>query len=206
MIDFTCTSCGQRFSVAEHLAGRAGKCKKCGVQIVVPAAAKPQASVAVAPKIPMRLRRLSADADAMRRAFESFDLIDIKPVQGDPPDVYQVEYRVKGLEKIDGHEPSVRDLHRVEIRLTSDYPRLAPQCRMLTPVFHPNIDETTVCIGDHWAAGERLGDLVVRIGELIAYQAYNIRSPLNGEAAMWADLHGKKLPIDARDLRPGNLS
>jgi ubiquitin-protein ligase len=76
---------------------------------------------------------------------------------------------------------------------------------MLTPIFHPNIDPSTICVGDHWTAGERLVDLVIRIGEMIAYQAYNIRSPLDGEAAMWADLNGEKLPIDARNLRPPGM-
>ena len=71
---------------------------------------------------------------------------------------------------------------------------------MLTPVFHPNIDDSTICVGDHWAAGERLTDLVVRIGEMLAFQAYNIKSPLNGEAAMWADLHPEHLPVDPKPL------
>jgi ubiquitin-protein ligase len=203
MIDFVCPSCHQRFSVANHLAGRSGKCKKCGAAITVPQVSAPAPEPAAAPRLPMRTRRLMADAAAMRKTFDAFELIRVKPVTGDPPEVYHVEYHVKGLEKT-GSEPTLRELHRVEIQLTSDYPRLAPRCRMLTPVFHPNIDETTICIGDHWAAGERLVDLVVRIGEMIAYQAYNIKSPLNGEAAMWADLHTADLPIDHRDLRPGD--
>ena len=65
---------------------------------------------------------------------------------------------------------------------------------MLTPVFHPNIDPATICVGDHWTAGERLVDLAVRIGEMIAYQAYNIQSPLDAEAAMWADLNQQASP------------
>jgi ubiquitin-protein ligase len=71
---------------------------------------------------------------------------------------------------------------------------------MLTPIFHPNIDPAYICVGDHWVAGERLTDLVTRIGEMIAYQAYNIKSPLNGEAAMWADLNGAQLPVDKTNL------
>jgi hypothetical protein len=71
---------------------------------------------------------------------------------------------------------------------------------------HPNFDPTTICVGDHWTAAERLVDLVVRIGEMIAYQAYNVKSPLDGEAAMWADLNQHRLPIDKRDLRPPGLA
>ena len=35
-----------------------------------------------------------------------------------------------------------------------------------------------------------------------AAQAYNIRSPLDGEAAIWADLNPDKLPTDARPMQP----
>jgi ubiquitin-protein ligase len=61
----------------------------------------------------------------------------------------------------------------MEVNLSLDYPRRAPQCRMLTPVFHPNFDDSQVCIGAFWAASEGLDDLVVRIGRMICYQEYN---------------------------------
>ena len=73
---------------------------------------------------------------------------------------------------------------------------------MLTPIFHPNIEPAAICVGDHWTASERLVDLIVRIGEMISFQTYNIKSPLDGEAAMWADLHHDRLPIDHRNLQP----
>ena len=73
---------------------------------------------------------------------------------------------------------------------------------MLTPVFHPNFDDATVCIGDFWAASEGLDDLIVRVGRMIAYQEYNTKSPLNGLAAKWAAEHVAQLPIDARDVAP----
>ena len=68
-----------------------------------------------------------------------------------------------------------------------------------------NIDTSTICVGDHWTAGERLADLVVRIGEMLSYQLYNVRSPLDGEAAMWADLNRDKLPTDNRNFRPAEM-
>lgn len=166
-------------------------------------AEEPAPTPAPAPaKVPVRIRRLMVDAEQMAKAFTAQGPIRIKSATGDPPEVYQVEYRVKGLQK-GWMGPKTRDTHLVEIQLTSEYPRVSPKCRMLTPVFHPNIDESTVCVTDHWTAGERLVDLVVRIGEMLAYQAYNIKSPLNGEAAKWADLHPKKLPIDSQSLHPG---
>jgi hypothetical protein len=90
----------------------------------------------------------------------------------------------------------------LEVNLTLDYPRRAPQCRMLTPIFHPNFDETSVCIGDFWAASEGLDDLILRIGRMISYQEYNTKSPLNGLAAKWAAEHTHLLPIDPRNISP----
>ena len=152
----------------------------------------------------MRLRRLAADAQQMAKAFSLSDLIKVKPLTGDPPDTYQIDYLVQSLERDAKGKPIPRTQHTVEIQLTTDYPRLSPKCKMLTPIFHPNIDPATICVGDHWTAGERLADLIIRIGEMIAYQAYNIRSPLDGEAAMWADLNQGKFPIDPRSLIPSD--
>src|SRR5207247_1399248 len=95
-----------------------------------------------------------------------------------------------------------RAQHHLEVNLSLGYPRRAPQCRMLTPVFHPNFDDSTVCIGDFWAASEGLDDLIVRIGRMIAYQEYNTKSPLNGLAAKWAAQNVHLLPIDSCNVSP----
>jgi ubiquitin-protein ligase len=208
MISFTCDGCGRAFSVAPAHAGRRATCKTCSKTLIVPAAPIPApaavpSSPAPAPQIPMRVRRLRTDVEQMTAMFKGDGPIRLKSVVGDPPSTYQLEYSVRGLEQVKGKKPVVRESHLVEIELTSDYPRMSPHCKMLTPIFHPNIDSSTICVGDHWTAGERLVDLAVRIGEMIAFQAYNIKSPLNAEAAMWADLHGGEFPIDPRSLRPG---
>jgi ubiquitin-protein ligase len=165
----------------------------------------PPAAAPAAPRVPVRTRRLMADAQQMAVAFADSAAIRIKSVVGEPPETYQIEYRVAGLQRGRRDKPKAQNIHLVEIQLTSEYPRVSPHCRMLTPVFHPNIDETTICVGDHWTAGERLVDLVARIGEMLAYQAYNIKSPLDGDAAMWADLNADKLPTDPQSLRPSDV-
>jgi ubiquitin-protein ligase len=220
VIQFKCPGCGRPFSVSPEFAGRRANCKSCGTPVTVPSPAsaapdKTTASVASQSpsadpqsppsKMPMRTRRLLADARQMSEAFAGSDLIKARPIAGDPPEAYHVEYAVRGLERGKGNKPTPREHHLVEIRLTSDYPRLSPQCKMLTPVFHPNIDPATICVGDHWTAGERLVDLTIRIGEMLAFQAYNIQSPLDAEAAMWADLNQKNLPTDSRSLRPSDV-
>ena len=206
MITFACGGCGRSFTIAESFVGRRARCKTCGTVLTVPAAeAAPPPAPAAPPRIPLRLRRLQSDAKQMAEAFAGSDSIRVVGATGDPPEVYRIEYLIRGLETGPGDGPVERDTHLVEIQLTSEYPRLSPKCRMLTPVFHPNIDDATICVADHWTAGERLAGLVVRIGEMIAYQAYNIKSPLNAEAAMWADLNAHKLPIDSRNLHPAEM-
>jgi ubiquitin-protein ligase len=202
VITFACGSCGKSFSVPATFAGRKAHCKKCGGSVIVP---QPSERITPAPPagmVPMRTRRLLADAEQMRSTFKDFEPIQILSMDGDPPEMYRIEYSLKSLERGRDGRPVPRLKHVAEIQLTRDYPRLAPKCKLLTPTFHPNIDATTICVGDHWTAGERLADLVIRIGEMLAYQAYNIKSPLDGEAAMWADLHADKLPTDNRNLHP----
>jgi ubiquitin-protein ligase len=165
----------------------------------------PSATPAAPIKIPMRTRRLRADAESMQFAFRNSAIIKVEPLEGDPPEAYRVLYNIESLEPGPDGKPIPRHEHEVEIQLTSEYPRLSPKCKIRTPIFHPNFDPTTICVGDHWTAGERLVDLVVRIGEMLAFQAYNIQSPLDAEAAMWADLNRGLLPTDARDLRPLDL-
>jgi len=92
--------------------------------------------------------------------------------------------------------------HLVEVTLPLNYPRTPPQCRMLSPVFHPNIAPHAICVGDHWGAGESLESIIIRIGEMLAYQSYNVKSPLNGEAARWVEENKHRVPLDKVSLLP----
>lgn len=211
MMRVNCPECGRVYQLAECHKGRMAQCAKCGKLFVVKEEPSPSPSVSSPSPSPSgmggvrlspRQRRLVSDERLLREAFASFPLIEVVERVGTPPERYVIEYHIRGIERLEGTTPVYRDSHRVSIELPGTYPRMPPLCRMLTPVFHPNIEPAVICIGDHWTAAERLCDLVVRIGEMIAYQSYNIQSPLDGEAAMWADLHSSWLPIDSRDLMP----
>ena len=149
-----------------------------------------------------RIRRLTQDYQLLQRKFQNWPLIQITGTAGLPPEVYRFTYNLRGLYVSGSGDILERQEHVLEVNLSLGYPRRAPQCRMLTPVFHPNFDEATVCIGDFWAASEGLDDLVIRIGRMIAYQEYNTKSPLNGLAAKWAAQNTHLLPVDPRDVAP----
>jgi ubiquitin-protein ligase len=149
-----------------------------------------------------RVRRLNKDYELLTNRFARWPLIQITGTAGLPPEVYRFTYSLKGLFVAPSGQIQERDSHVLEVNLSLGYPRRAPQCRMLTPVFHPNFDDSTVCIGDFWAASEGLDELLLRIGRMIAYQEYNTKSPLNGLAAKWAAQNHHLLPVDSRDLAP----
>jgi ubiquitin-protein ligase len=150
-----------------------------------------------------RLRRLNADYEKVTAVFATHPFIRLIKTEGSPPDKYTFAFQVEGLLPVghDSFQPG--SVHQAEIFLPIDYPRRPPFCRMITPVFHPNIDPQKICIGDHWSAGQSLAQLIVRIGEMICYQSYNLKSPLNATAAAWAEQNLGRLPLQHADLWGG---
>jgi len=149
-----------------------------------------------------RVRRLMLDEETLHSLLQDWPVIQISGKAGMPPEIYRFTFNLKGLYVSGSGAILERDSHILEVNLSLGYPRRAPQCRMLTPIFHPNFDNSMVCIGDFWAASEGLDDLIIRIGRMIAYQEYNTKSPLNGLAAKWAAQNAHLLPIDARPIAP----
>src|SRR5450432_2589839 len=149
-----------------------------------------------------RTRRLMLDEKTLDSLLRGWPLVQVTGKAGIPPEIYRFTYNLRGLYVSGSGEILERDTHVLEVNLTLGYPRRAPQCRMLTPIFHPNFDDSMVCIGDFWAASEGLDDLIIRIGRMISYQEYNTKSPLNGLAAKWAAQNSHLLPIDPRPVAP----
>jgi len=142
------------------------------------------------------------DHQTLTSRLADWPLIQITGTAGLPPEIYRFTFNLRGLYVAPSGEILERQIHVLEVNLSLGYPRRAPQCRMLTPVFHPNFDDAMVCIGDFWAASEGLDDLIIRIGRMITYQEYNTKSPLNGLAAKWAAQNSSLLPIDPRNISP----
>lgn len=143
----------------------------------------------------VRLRRLAADYERMQSYVRRHPRVKLVQTEGSPPEKYQLQYVVRSLRQVGG-ELREQDSHMVEITLPRNYPRTPPQCRMLSPVFHPNVAPHAICVGDHWGAGEPLESIVIRIGEMLAFQSYNVKSPLNGDAARWVEQNLDRLPTD----------
>jgi ubiquitin-protein ligase len=152
---------------------------------------------------PSRLRRLQSDYDRVLLAFSDHPYIKLVQSEGSPAEKYSFEFAVKSLVPSTEGQNIIGTTHRCEVFLPADYPRRPPFCRMTTPVFHPNIDPAKICIGDHWSAGQSLPQLVIRVAEMLCYQSYNTKSPLNAQAAAWAEQNEQMLPLERTDLSAG---
>src|ERR1035438_2613540 len=150
-----------------------------------------------------RLRRLQADHEHIVRVLEGHRHIQLIKTEGVPPEKYTFAFNVQGLAPAGADSGTSVSQHQAEVFLPLDYPRRPPFCRMITPVFHPNIDPQKICIGDHWNAGQSLTQLILRIAEMITYQSYNVKSPLNARAAAWAEQNVDRLPLERADLTGG---
>jgi ubiquitin-protein ligase len=148
----------------------------------------------------VRLKRLQTDYEVVRHLTHHHPKIEVEGVAGNPPDRYRLVLHVRSLREKADQRIVIAKRHGIEIVLPAGYPRDAPLCRMLTPVFHPNIAPHAICIGDHWTAAESLDQMIQRIGEMLAFQSYNIKSPLNGRAAQWVEEHVERLPIDPEEF------
>ena len=157
-----------------------------------------------------RERRIQSDYERLEKEFWLHP--NIKIISGNeikPPERYSVIYEdVKGIvlnEKSTQEKKIVNYIYtrRVEIYLHNDYPKYKPLCFMKTEIFHPNIrksEPNDICIGDYWAPGESLSDIIYLIGEMIMFQNYNINSPLNGIAAKWARENIELFPLSNLNL------
>lgn len=149
-----------------------------------------------------RVRRLQSDYERIFTRFAGWPLVHVVMGPGLPPDMYRIIYNIKGLRVASSGRILEWEEHVLEIKLGLEYPRRAPQLRLLTPIFHPNFNQAEVCAQDIYAASEGLDDLIIRIGRMIAYQEYNTKSPLNGIAAKWAAENSHRLPVDRREIAP----
>jgi ubiquitin-protein ligase len=151
-----------------------------------------------------QMRRLRSDLAAMERLMAESSVLHFR-AYGKPAQRYIIEFRGRSLARERG-KVGPRDHHEVEVKLGSSYPRTMPELRWLTPVYHPNISEIgLVCLGGygtHWVPSLHLDELCVMLWDMARFHNYDIRSPYNREAALWAaNQTAFAFPTDHRPLR-----
>lgn len=156
-----------------------------------------------------RIRRLRTDLKALEKLRDESTILQFETTRApynSPPEGYVVRFRGKGLWRPDRTtDVLLRDQHEVSIHLGASYPRMMPDLAWKTPIFHPNISASgVVCLGGygtHWVPSLNLDELCGMLWDMIRYENYDVESPYNREAALWAKTQGiYRLPVDERSL------
>lgn len=150
---------------------------------------------------------MSDEKNLLEKEFEEVQLrfanhphISLVSTEGTPANKYVVEYRVKGLVRLDDGEIAKSDQHRVEITLSFGFPHFPPNCKPLTQIFHPDIDPSAIKIADFWTSDTTLAALITHIGRMICWQVYSAENAFNQDAANWQATNSPSLPLDTVDL------
>lgn len=142
-------------------------------------------------------QQLADDYGQLKELLELYPNISIIKTVGQPPDHYEIEYRLKGYVKDTDNAVTIDATHSVRISLPFGYPHFAPIAKPLTPNFHPDFDPAAIRIADQWQKNPSLPDLVLYIGEMICGNVYNLDDPFNQEAAEWYQANRQNLPLDS---------
>jgi ubiquitin-protein ligase len=150
---------------------------------------------------PRKRVRLQKDHEELVRLTQGrAPLISVEPSGGLPPTIYKFTVTLKGL-KLDGERAIHHELHQFVLKLGANYPSEPPDVTWLTPIFHPNIRGQAVCHSQQWSPAWSLADFVVELGDMIRMDKFNVKSPLDRKAAVWADKNRQHFPVDPRTLR-----
>jgi ubiquitin-protein ligase len=153
--------------------------------------------------------RLQAEYDAIRE-FKSDVMTWEAPGTTQPPDFYRIIYNLRSLKGFNEQSQPVfvQQNWIIEITMPPNYPWGKPQVRFAGDrIFHPNVyKHGDICIEDNYkkGLGIPLDNLCEHIGQIIAFQKYNVRSPANSDSKLldWIQkFNQSQLPTDSRDIR-----
>jgi len=151
-------------------------------------------------------RRMGREFELLKAALEGHARISLVSITGNPPDSCTVEYRIRSLApvpELGGNGGTVtRFTHIAQFFLLPGFPRDAPRCRFLTPVFHPNIAGNFTNLCEAWHPDDSLAELVKQIGRALAFEEYDLEHAINKDAANWVQAHLAELPLDHPDGPP----
>ncbi len=150
-----------------------------------------------------QLVRLESEWRQAQRAFAYHPSVGITALEGDPPVEYQVDYKVHTLVLNEAGELQYADSVSVHVWMPPGFPNQPPLVRPMASVFHPNIAYEGVYFSTPWQAGESLVEFIRRVGEYLAYRAYDPEAVVNQAAYQWLEENSGILPLDARaDFSP----
>jgi len=154
-----------------------------------------------------RMQRLAAERTALDELARQSSILSFEAT-GEPPSEYRVTFRGKGLTRgsVVGGEVETGEQHELEIRLGYSYPEYAPDLRILSPIFHPNVSSIGYVrpeeIGLEWQKDMLLDVICERLWDVIRGAYVKPEASMNFTASRWYEQQKQMaLPVDPRALR-----
>ena len=142
-------------------------------------------------------------AELYRNISEQFinhPLIRIEAVKGDPPEQYEITYKIPCAVKAPDGRVVQQSGHTIIITIPFGFPHFPPTCKPKGQIFHPDFDSAAICLGDFWQNHRDLGDLIRHIGAMLSGEIYSTENTFNEEAARWYREHKDQLPFAVTGL------
>jgi hypothetical protein len=150
-----------------------------------------------------QLLRLEFEFRGVQRNFAYHPFIRLVSIQDDPPGEYEIEYRVRTLCVGESGELEYTDSVPARVELPSGFPYVPPVVRPHKGLFHPNVSWEGIHLSAAWQPTDTLVEYLRKVGELLAWRAYDPGSVVNDVALEWLEANSGELPLDAQaDFSP----
>lgn len=140
-------------------------------------------------------KQLEAIHQEISERFSGDPVISVTPLDGDPPEKYEITYKTTGLYKDDSGTVQERDSHTITISIPFGFPHFPPSCKPKSSIFHPDFDPAAICIGDFWEKDRSISELISHLGQMISGNVYSTSNAFNEEAAKWYQDNRSRLPL-----------
>lgn len=140
-------------------------------------------------------KQLEAIYQEISERFSGDPVVTVTPLDGDPPEKYEITYTVSGIYKDDMGTIQEKDTHTITISIPFGFPHFPPSCKPKSPIFHPDFDPAAICIGDFWEKDRSISELITHISQMISGNIYSTSNAFNEEAAKWYQENQTKLPF-----------
>ncbi|CAG35532.1 ubiquitin-conjugating enzyme E2 [Desulfotalea psychrophila] len=106
----------------------------------------------------------------------------------------EVSYQLTGLIE-DKEKISLSQHHAILLSIPFGFPLFPPNCKPLTPTFHPDFDPGAICLGNFWTDKTTCAELVEFISRMITGEVYSKENAFNERAAQWYAAHADNFPL-----------
>ncbi|MHB8809774.1 MAG: ubiquitin-conjugating enzyme E2, partial [Desulfobulbaceae bacterium] len=148
-------------------------------------------------------QQLQADFALVKKLLNDYPCIKLLATKGEPPEQYDIEYRIKGYKAHTDGTILPANKHQVRISLPFGYPHFPPTAKPLTSIFHPDIDPDAIRIADFWKESKSLPELIIHIGKMICGTFYS-GDPFNQQAFDWYEERKSWMPFDILEAHEGD--